>query len=142
MIKEIINKDKIIAIIIKSQFNQDGINFFTPPEDSLQIAYMKRPINYEILPHVHKPVPREVTYTKEVLYIKSGKVRIDFYDDKKEYIESHILQSGDVILLSYGAHGFFMLEETEIIEVKQGPYAGENDKVRFDSIDINSINIV
>jgi hypothetical protein len=50
------------------------------------------------------------------------------------YLESRILSAGDVILLAFGGHGFEMLEPTEIIEVKQGPYAGDQDKTRFESI--------
>jgi mannose-6-phosphate isomerase-like protein (cupin superfamily) len=85
-------------------------------------------------PHVHTPVPREVHYTNEVLFIKSGRVRVDFYDDDQTYLESRVLETCDVILLAYGGHGFEMLEPTEIIEVKQGPYAGEQDKFRFQGI--------
>ena len=92
---------------------------------------MNRPQGYVIPPHVHNPVAREVHYTKEVLFIKSGRVRVDFYDDDQNYLESRILVRGDVLLLAYGGHGFEMLEPTEMIEVKQGPYAGDQDKTRF-----------
>jgi hypothetical protein len=82
-----------------------------------------------------------VQFTKEVLFIKSGKVRVDFYDDEKKYIESRVLVSGDVILLAFGGHGFEMLEDSEIIEVKQGPYVGEKDKTRFDPVSKDQIKI-
>lgn len=82
---------------------------------------MNRPKDYEIPPHVHNEVSREVLYTKETIFIKSGKVRIDFYDDEKNYLSSRILNQGDVILLAFGGHGFKMLEPSEMIEVKQGP---------------------
>jgi len=95
---------------------------------------MNRPSSYVIPPHLYNPVPREVQYTKEVLFIKSGRVRVDFYDDDQIYQESRVLETGDVILLAYGGHGFEMLEPTEIIEVKQGPYAGNKDKTRFEGI--------
>ena len=100
---------------------------------------MKRPTGYIIEPHVHNPVKREVSYTKEVLFIKSGKVRVDFYNNKKKYLESEILKKGDVILLAYGGHGFEILEEAEMIEVKQGPYAGEKDKTRFKGISSDQV---
>ena len=102
---------------------------------------MKRPGGYTIPPHVHNPVQREVQFTQETLFIKSGKVRVDFYDAKQNYLESHILNPGDVILLAHGGHGFVMLEESEIIEVKQGPYAGEKDKSRFDCVEESKIKI-
>ncbi len=95
---------------------------------------MNRPKVYVIQPHRHNLIPREVHLTQEVLYIKTGKVRVDFYDNGQQYIESTVLNGGDVILLADGGHGFKMLETSEIIEVKQGPYCGEQDKVRFDSI--------
>ena len=90
---------------------------------------------------MHNPVERDVQYTKEVIFVKSGKVRVDFYDEDKNYLESTILQQGDVILLAYGGHGFEMIEDCEMIEVKQGPYAGEKDKTRFDPVDANQIII-
>ncbi|MCK4821554.1 hypothetical protein KA005_37655, partial [bacterium] len=93
-----------------------------------------RPAGYVISPHVHNPVPRQVEYTKEVLYIKSGRLRVDFYSETQEYLESTILEAGDVILLAYGGHGFEMLEPSEIIEVKQGPYSGDQDKTRFEPV--------
>jgi mannose-6-phosphate isomerase-like protein (cupin superfamily) len=82
-----------------------------------------------------------VSFTKEVLFIKSGKVRVDFYDDNQKYLESFILQQGDVVLLASGGHGFEMIEASEIIEVKQGPYAGDHDKTRFNPIDSSQIVI-
>ena len=141
MIEPISHLGRQIAIIIRNSFHSEGIEFFTPDNYSQQLGYMNRPRNYVIPPHVHNPVTREVQFTKEVLFIKSGKLRIDFYDDNKNYLESRILNQGDVILLAFGGHGFQMLEQTEIIEVKQGPYAGEADKTRFDPIDINQVKL-
>jgi mannose-6-phosphate isomerase-like protein (cupin superfamily) len=141
LIKHIIHNKIELAIIIRHSFNKDGIEFFTSEDSSQQIGYMNRPEGYIIQPHVHTPIPREVQFTKEVLFIKSGRVRVDFYSDNQEYLESIILNQGDVILLSYGGHGFEMLEPTEMIEVKQGPYIGENDKVRFNGIDSNKAKI-
>lgn len=141
MIKNIKYNDKLLAIIIRTQFQKDGIEFFTPDNFSQQLAYMKRLEGYSIPPHVHNLVPREVQFTQETLFIKSGKVRVDFYDDNRQYLESHILNQGDVILLAHGGHGFVMLEESEIIEVKQGPYAGDKDKTRFDGVSDDKVKI-
>jgi mannose-6-phosphate isomerase-like protein (cupin superfamily) len=141
MIQHITNKGKLLSIIIRRNFEKQGIEFFTPDDFSQQLAYMKRPKDYVIPPHVHNPVVREVQYTEEVLFIKSGRVRVDFYDDDKNYFESTILEAGDVILLAYGGHGFEMLEESEIIEVKQGPYAGDMDKVRFEPVNRDKLEI-
>ena len=133
-LQEIFHKDTLLALILRTEFNKDGIEFFTPDNFSQQLGYMKRPTGYIIDPHIHNPVIREVEYTKEVLFIKSGLVKIDFYSQNKDYLQSEILKKGDIILLSFGGHGFTMLEESEIIEVKQGPYAGESDKSRFKGI--------
>ncbi|MEO0258477.1 MAG: hypothetical protein ABIM32_03470 [candidate division WOR-3 bacterium] len=141
MIHQITHHGKLLSIIIRGSYNKEGIEFFTPPEFSQQLAYMKRPQGYVIAPHVHNPVHREVHYTKEVLFIKNGRVRVDFYDEDKNYLKSTILETGDVILLAYGGHGFEMLEDTEMIEVKQGPYAGEMDKTRFEPVDKGRLRI-
>lgn len=64
---------------------------------------------------------------------------IDFYDEYEDYLESRELHAGDIILLVSGGHGFTVLDEVEMIEVKQGPYAGDNDKKRFEGILDNQI---
>ena len=139
MIDRIFYKEIPLAILVRNQFNQEGIAFFTNDNDSQQLGYMNRPKDYVIQPHRHNLVPREVHYTQEVLFIKSGKVRVDFYTNDQEYVTSRVLHQGDVILLSDGGHGFKMLEPSEIIEVKQGPYCGEQDKVRFDPVDDTAV---
>ena len=141
MIERITHQGRTLAMLLRTQYHVDGIQFFTPNEFSQQLAYMNRPEGYVIVPHVHNAVPREVQFTKEVLFIKSGKVRVDFYDDDQNYLESRILHHGDVILLAFGGHGFEMLEASEIIEVKQGPYAGEADKLRFAPISNDQVQI-
>ena len=102
---------------------------------------MNRKQGYSISPHVHNAVERQVSDTQEVLYIKSGAVRVDYYDNDKKYLESRLLAPGDVVLLAYGGHGFYMCEDSEIIEVKQGPYAGGMDKTRFKSIKSDQVRI-
>jgi hypothetical protein len=125
-----------LAVVLSAAFSADGIRFFTPDSFSQQLGYMKRPVGYSIAPHDHNPVPRSIEYTQEVVFIKSGKVRLDLYaPDGREYLESRVLTAGDTALLAHGGHGFVMLEESEIIEVKQGPYVGEADKSRFTRID-------
>ncbi|MGX5726585.1 hypothetical protein A7D27_17200 [Pseudomonas sp. 1D4] len=139
MVEEIIRDGKLLALILRANFRQDGIHFFTPDDYSQQLGYMSRPEGYVIPPHVHNPVPREVQYTKEVLFIKSGRVQVDFYDEEQNYLESRSLFQGDVILLAFGGHGFKMLEASEIIEVKQGPYAGDADKTRFEPLTTDQV---
>lgn len=141
MIENVIHNEKLLSVIIRANYKSDGIEFFTPNDFSQQLAYMNRAKDYVIPPHVHNAVQRDVHFTQEVLVIKSGKVRVDYYDDNKNYLESKVLNQGDVILLAYGGHGFEMLEDSEIIEVKQGPYAGEMDKVRFEPIEKEKIEI-
>lgn len=129
----------LLAVIIRADFQADGIVFATPNELPQQLGYMKRPAGYEIDPHVHVLKRYDVQYSSETLFIRKGKVRIDFYSEDRQYLSSEILMAGDVVLLSRGGHGFEMLEESEIIEVKQGPYESENDKIRFEGIKKNQI---
>ena len=141
MIETIKHIDQTIGIIIRSTFHKDGIEFFTPDVFSQQLGYMNRPAGYTIEPHVHNPVERAVVWTQEVLFIKSGKVRVDFFTDGRHYLESRVVSTGDVILLAAGGHGFEMLEPTEMIEVKQGPYCGDQDKTRFEPIAADKIKL-
>ena len=126
MIRKIEHNDDLLAIIIKDSYSKSGTSFFTPDHLTQQLAYMKKPTGTSIMPHVHNPVPREVNLTQEVLIIKRGVLRVDFYDNKKIYFGSHLLEKGDVILLIKGGHGFEVIEEVEMVEVKQGPYVGDS----------------
>ena len=142
LIKKIEFDGKIFAIIIKNDYSKEGVDFFTPNDFSQQLAYMKHPKGKKIDAHLHNVVKREVSYTKEVLIIRKGKLRVDFYRDDQSYIESHIVEQGDIILLAFGGHGFECLEEVEMIEIKQGPYLGEQDKIRFTGVNDNEVKLV
>jgi len=125
----------LLAIVIKATYEADGIEFFTEPDSSQQLGYMKRPIGYEVVPHKHNQVERTVQLTQEVLFIKSGSCQLNLYNDQDQLDIGIILDAGDVVLLAEGGHGLVMLKESEIIEVKQGPFSGEKDKTRFNPAD-------
>jgi mannose-6-phosphate isomerase-like protein (cupin superfamily) len=141
MVTTIEKNGTLLALIVSSKFSEPGIHFFTSNDLSQQLAHMRHPAGKLIQPHVHNPVPREVHFTQEVLFLRRGRLRVDFYDDERNYLESRILEAGDVILLATGGHGFEALEEIEMIEVKQGPYAGDKDKTRFEGVDHSSLII-
>lgn len=128
---KIVHEGEIIAIIVPAEFEKEGIEFFTPHNFSQQLAYMNRPKGYVIAAHTHNVVHRQVLNTLETLFIRKGKVKIDFFTRDQEFLESREVKTGDVVLLASGGHGFTMLEQSEILEVKQGPYAGDRDKVKF-----------
>ena len=121
-----------LAIIIRNNFSMEGIKFFTPDDFSQQLAYMHHKKGKKIRPHSHKPLTREIRFTQEVLFIKNGRLKVDLYQSNHSYHSTHILCAGDAILLAGGGHGFEVLEDIEMIEVKQGPYAGDMDKTHFE----------
>ena len=131
MIEEVVIHGTLYAIIIRRDFNRPGVHFFTPGEFSQQLAYMSHPTGHRIQPHLHREVQRDVRRTQEVLVIRKGRLRVDFYSEIKEPLESRVLEPGDVILLARGGHGFEVLDAVDMIEVKQGPYVGDDDKIRF-----------
>lgn len=131
--EEIYSESQLIAIIIRHSYSTEGIEFYTPDDSSQQLGYMNRPNGFKIQPHRHTFNERTVTMTQETLFVRSGKIRVDFFSNSQRYLKSAVLTTGDVILLAGGGHGFEMLERSEIIEVKQGPYDAEKDKVRFDT---------
>ena len=128
LIEHVLHGATELAIIIRAGYVHEGITFVTPNEYSQQLGYMHHAAGHRIAAHIHNAVPRAVTFTREVLFVRSGRLRVDFYGDDRKYLESRVLYAGDVILLAAGGHGFEMLEDTEMIEVKQGPYTGDADK--------------
>ena len=131
MIKEIRAEGELCALILSHRFEQPGVHFITGEEFSQQVAYMRHPAGKVIQPHVHLPVERRITQTTEVLIIRSGRLKADFYRQDRTFLQTELLEAGDVLILISGGHGFEVLEEVVMIEVKQGPFAGNLDKVRF-----------
>lgn len=131
----IYNKDELYCIILRNSYSSNSISFFTPDNFSQQLGYLPHSKNNIIQPHIHKINKREVLYTHEVLIIKSGSVKINFYDNTYVFIGSEVVNTGDIILLCGGGHGFEILEETVMVEVKQGPYMGIDDKERFKGVE-------
>lgn len=128
---EIRDGEHFIALIIRARYRADGIQFFTDRSFSQQLGYMRRPKGYVIDAHVHNKVHRDVEYTQEVLIVRKGRLRVDLYDHDRRFLADRVLGPGDIILLASGGHGFEMLEEVEMVEVKQGPYSPIDDKTTF-----------
>lgn len=130
----VINKKRLLAVIIKAKFKQDGLKFFVPEDYSQQLGYMKHQQGYVIAPHIHRTALRRIKFAQEVLFIRSGKIRIDFYDEKKHYVESRVVKQGDVVFMAFGGHGFEFMKNTDMIEVKQGPFLKKVQPVRFEAV--------
>ena len=140
MIKKLQHKNFLFGYIIRYK-KKNGVNFHTPRNLTHQIGSIRHKKNHQILPHLHLPNKRKIDYTSEVLIIQKGRVRIDLYSNKKKYLFSKILMKNDILILIKGAHGFKILEPTDILEIKQGPYNHRKDKIRFQPIDANKIRI-
>jgi len=133
--EEIKHEGKLISIIVRSGYTSDGITFFSPRDFSQQLGYLSHKEGSVIKPHIHKRIERNVTLTQEVLFIRKGRILANLYSEDKKHLASRELSAGDVILLCSGGHGLKILEDTEMIEVKQGPYSGKgNDKEVFEGI--------
>ncbi len=141
MIETIKIDKRVFAIIIRNGHHGEGIEFLTEENYSQQLAYMHHPSGKTIDAHVHNFEERNVVHTQEVLVIQKGILRVDFYLEDHTYVESHLLKSGDIILLAAGGHGFEVVEEVEMVEIKQGPYLGDRDKSRFRGADCAEIVI-
>jgi hypothetical protein len=123
----------IICHIIRGNYSPATTEFFTPDNYSQQLGIIKYPEGGAIKPHFHNKLAREVFFTQEVLVIRKGKVKVNLYNNQSlSFLTSVVLNSGDTILLASGGHGFEMLEDTEMLEIKQGPYSGvTNDKTNI-----------
>jgi hypothetical protein len=126
------NKGEILALIVTETLDfPAGHNFLTQSTSELQCAVFKHPKGHSIQRHWHPSFPRELTETCEVLVIQAGSVEASIYDDDLKLVHCQVLNSGDVVVLLSGGHGFEVLEASVIVEVKQGPYAGISDKEVF-----------
>ena len=120
------------AIVVRSDEKVDGIQFFSPTSYSQQLGLMTRPAGYVVPAHVHNEVERRIVHTQEVLLIRSGRCLVTLFDSNLRVSSKIELSGGDVILLAHGGHEIQMITECEILEVKQGPYAGVDDKTHLE----------
>jgi uncharacterized protein YjlB len=129
MIENIEWKGEAIALILRRGYDVDGVTFITSKDEAIQLGILKHRRGARIKAHVHRNQPRTISEVHEVLHVQYGKVEAEFYGSNGKKVASAILDSGDTILLLSGGHGFNILEDCKIIEVKQGPYYGvEEDK--------------
>ncbi len=142
MIEKVLHNNELFALIVRKQFRKKrGINFFTSKEATQQFGYMKHKKNYIIKPHRHNIRLTKIHKTTEVILLLKGILRVDFYDNENKYLFSKIVNEKDIIMLVHGGHGFKILKDVEMIEVKQGPYHLVSDKIKFKSIDEKKIKI-
>ena len=135
MIEKIIYKKKLFALIVRGKYrNKKGINFFTPKEATQQFGYIKHKKGYIIQPHQHRKRLTKIVTTTEVILLLKGSLKIDFYNEQRKYLFSKILNAKDIAMLVEGGHGFKVIKDVEMIEVKQGPYNLIKDKIKFTGI--------
>ena len=130
-IEEVIVGGVLRAVVVRRGFQRPGVHFVTPPDWSQQVGYMSHPSGHQIPPHTHLPIHRDVRPTQEVLIVRKGQLRVDFYGEGRICLESRRLGDGDLIVLVSGGHGFEILADCEMIEIKPGPYSESEDKIRF-----------
>ena len=141
MIEYIKYKKKILGLIINQKKVKKKVEFFTPKDFTQQVGYISHLKNTYIKPHTHNKFLRKIYNTSEVLIVKSGKIRVDFYETKEKYLFSKIADKNNIIILCQGSHGFKFIKKSSLIEVKQGPYNIKLDKIRFEPVKENKIKI-
>ena len=122
--------EKLLALLIKASHHEEGIHFYTRDADYQQVAYMQHPENHVIESHYHNKLPRIIDYTCETIILRKGVLSVTLYEAKKE-LYSFDISAGDVLTLFSGGHGFISKTEVEMIEIKQGPFMGKDDKTHF-----------
>ncbi len=131
LIENITQGERVLAIIVRGEYLPTSTTFLTSPELEQQLGFVVHSAGEAIPSHVHRPEQRHLTGTSEVLVVIKGLCEIDLFDDDHLLVATHPLKQGDVILLASGGHGFRMLEDTILLEIKQGPYMGQAEKDIF-----------
>ena len=141
MIQKISYKKRVLAMIVSEKKNfKSGVNFITPGRLPLQLGFINHKSKTFIQPHTHKNYLRKIKKTTEILLIRKGSLRVDFYSNKK-YLFSKIVNKNKILILLEGSHGFKILKNCSIIEIKQGPFSLALDKERFNKIDEKHIKV-
>jgi hypothetical protein len=130
-VEHIVSNGQALAYIIRAEINPKKTTFLTPPEFKQQVGFVVYPAGGEVKRHVHRALERHLVGTSEVLIVRAGRCDIDVYDDERKLVASRELRRGDIMLMVGGGHGFRMHEDTVLLEVKQGPYTGIDEKEHF-----------
>lgn len=140
-VEEIKSGDELIAVIVPADFGEPGVHFFTPQDAGQQLAYVQHEEGVVIDAHVHNEVERSIKLTSEAVFVKKGRLRVDFYAADHQYLLSRVVEAGAAVLQLSGGHGFKVLDEAELVVVKQGPYAGRRDKTRFRGVGDSDVRL-
>ena len=130
-VEHILAEDQPLATIIRGGWAPSETKFLTPSDLNQQVGFVVYPGGGEIDPHTHRPIERRITGTAEVLVVRKGRCEVDLFDDDRCLVATRELREGDILILIGGGHGFRMIEDTVLLEVKQGPYLGLDEKERF-----------
>lgn len=131
MVEEIVSEGRPLAYIVRSLHLPQETTFVTPPDLNLQVGFIVYPTGREIPRHAHRPIERRIAGTNEVLVVRQGRCEIDVYDLERRFVATRELRENDVIIIVAGGHSFRMLADSVLLEVKQGPYPGVEEKERF-----------
>ena len=118
-------------MIIRAEPAPDSSVFYTPDDLHLQVGKIVYPANGKVARHRHKPIRRTIAGCSEVLVVQKGRMILDIYADDRTIHSSQEIGPGDVVILMAGGHGFRFLEDTVLLEVKQGPYHGDGEREFF-----------
>ncbi len=124
--------EDLLAIVVRDDFRGGRYNFITPDEFPMQLGVNFYGAGERIQPHAHVETRRDVREQQELLFLKRGRAVLRLYTNARELAHSVELSAGDCVLLAGGGHGLDILEETQLIEAKQGPYLGAGEKFRFE----------
>jgi hypothetical protein len=129
---EVISADgRPLSYIVRQRNAPEATTFVTPDDAAQQVGFIVHEAGYEVKRHYHLPLERTITGTGEVLVVRAGRCEMEVYDDDQQLVATHELVEGDVMVMVGGGHGFKMLEDTVLLEIKQGPYYGTHEKKYF-----------
>lgn len=122
---------QVLCYVIPKSIHPQKTTFITPPEGKQQVGFIVYPKDGVIARHIHRPLERHIIGMAEVLVVRSGHCQIEVFDESLRLVTTRDLYEGDVVLMVGGGHGFQIKEDTVLLEIKQGPYLGEDDKQLF-----------
>lgn len=124
--------EQVLGMILRREYVPEKTRFLTPDDYKQQVGLIVYAGGGRVLPHSHKPVPRSIVGTSEVILVRRGAADVDFFDDSRRLVARRAVREGDLLLLVAGGHSFSFTKDTILIEIKQGPYVGLDDKERFE----------
>ena len=121
--------DGLALIAIRVRTFGSGTTPITGPEEPLQVLGVRRRKGAEVVAHRYVQRRRITNQLQKCLLVREGRAQVTLYGTDDTPFKRVVLKTGDIFILLRGGYRLKFLAETDMVEIKSGPYYNDRDKI-------------